>query len=136
MTISPISPILIAALALIPTLALAASPPAGSEDDQLLSPYGPALRQAMPDAPDGTARPFLYTDSCCSTADGTAVDARPTNDGGWEVKFRNDRFPDAPKGWIKVPKEKVLHHWRNPSGLPLVWWFSGQIRCFGPPDLS
>lgn len=61
------------------------------------------------------------------------MDARQTNDG-WEVRFRDPkRFPEAPKGWIKVPDKAVLHHWRNPSGLPIVWVMRGVIRCFGPP---
>jgi hypothetical protein len=122
---------LAALLLLLAGPAVAAPPPPGTIDEQLLAPYGKELRRAMPDEYDH----YEFQNSCCSTADGTAVDARPDDDGGWQVRFRNDRFPDHPDGWVHVPKEAVLHHWANPSGIPIVWFFQGKIRCFGPPNL-
>lgn len=113
--------LLAASLALIAATSYAAPPPAGSEDDMLLSPYSQQIHDA--------ARPA--GGRCCDLADGTAVDAR-VGPVGWQVHFRNSRFPNAPQGWVDVPEDAVVHHWRNPSGIPIVWWYYGAIRCFAP----
>jgi hypothetical protein len=117
--------LLAAALALLPAIAVGNPPPPGSEDAQLLGPYGQAIHDAQ--RPEGGR--------CCDVPDGTAVDARIAGDH-WEVKFRNARFPDAPKGWTPVPDGAVLRSWSNPTGEAIVWWYFGSIRCFAPASGS
>ena len=104
--------------------ALSAPPPDGSEDAMLLAPYSAEISAAS----GANGR-------CCDLADGTAVDARPAANG-WQIHFRNDRFPNHPIGWIDVPPSAVLHKWTNPTGIPIVWWRLGQIQCFAPPSES
>jgi hypothetical protein len=113
--------VLLGALVALPTCAIAAPPPVGSDDYRLLMPYANALNQAR--TRDGGL--------CCSVADGSVVDARIAGDR-WQVRFLNRRFPDAPKGWIDVPPEAVNRTWFNPTGLPIAWWYGGAIRCFSP----
>ena len=117
----------IAAFALLITVGTpsrAAPPPAGSEDELLLAPFADAIRQAE--------RDDTFNWRCCEMADGTVVDARISGDH-WEIKIRNNRFPDVPKGWILVPEQTVLHRWKNPTGMPIAWFQAGGVRCFAPP---
>lgn len=122
---------LISLCACLPAVALAAPPPAGSPDADLLAPYADEIKQAMP---GDCGRPFKYSDSCCSIADGTVVQARVVDDH-WEIHMLNDRFPKMSRDWVRVPDAAVLHCWHNPVGMAMIWVQSDNIiRCFAPPE--
>ena len=115
------APFWVAALVALPVMTRAAPPPMGSDDYKLLMPYADAIHGVQ--TKDGGL--------CCSVADGSVVDARIDTDH-WQVRFLNNRFVDAPKGWIDVPPDAVNSKWFNPTGLPIAWWYRGVIRCFTP----
>lgn len=99
--------------------ALAAPPPVGSEDWQVLAPHAAWIT--------GLRRGGV---SCCDLADGRPVEARSRGEG-WQVRFRPGQLEGAPVDWVDVPAEAVIRG-ENPVGLPVAFWYGGQVRCFVP----
>ncbi len=98
-------------------LAQAAPPARGSEQWEILAPHRAWVEGVA--GPQGT---------CCSLADGRAVEARRQGDR-WQVLFPAEA--GFPQGWQDVPEAAVLGG-ENPVGMPVAWWFQGQVRCFVP----
>lgn len=105
-------------------MCLAAPPPVGSEDWQLMSPYRGEIERA--EAESGAR--------CCDWGDGRPVEARRAGQG-WQVRFREGNAIGAPAGvWLDVP-EAALVLAANPVGVPIAWWRrdgqgGGRVVCF------
>lgn len=106
----------IALLALV-----AAAPPPGSEDYEILHPHKQWIESAT-NAAQGL---------CCSMADGRVVDAKIVGDH-WEVLFLHpETLKDPPIGWQRVPEWAVVPG-VNETGVPIGWWYGSLVRCFAP----
>jgi len=100
--------------------AVAAPPPVGSEDWQIMRPYADWIQRQ--NGPLGW---------CCNVADGRPVDARMVQDH-WQVRILHpETLPEAPSGWVDVPETALLHG-ENPTGFPIAWFYNGSVRCFIP----
>lgn len=112
--------LLLAALLSVGTVQ-AAPPPKGTEDYEIMADYADWIAQ-------------LHVDgvSCCSTADGRPVQARLHGEH-WQVRFRAGQLPGAPTEWTDV-RDAAVYRGANPVGVPIAWWFGGEIRCFAPPS--
>ena len=88
-----------------------AEPPANA--DPALRPWFESLRQP------GTGV------SCCSISDCRPVQYRLSN-SGYEALIDS--------GWVRIPKDKILHHQTNPLGRAVLCRSpaSGTIYCFVP----
>lgn len=130
--------LLLIALCLAAFAALAAPPPAGSEEAKAFKPYAQWFNEQS--GPWGL---------CCSIADGREVDVKTKGEHFW-VRFLH---PETVVGevkpvagqWYEVPPEAVLHG-TNPTGRAIAWWLgnyqlaingkpAGYIRCFINADL-
>lgn len=100
--------------------ALAAPPPVGSEDWEIMAPFSDWIRELQHEG-------IL----CCTMADGRPVQAR-TRGETWQVRWRPGQLANAPTDWVDVP-EKVILRIPNPIGMPIAFYLGGQIRCFVPP---
>ncbi len=103
--------------------ALAAPPPVGSEDWNIMSPFADWIQSIHAD--NGTW--------CCDVSDGRPVEARMHN-GRWQVHFHpGSEFAGEPPGdgWHDVPPAAVIRL-PNPVGVPIAWWLGGVVRCFVP----
>ena len=125
-------------------LAWANPPPPGSDDAQIMQPFGPWITQQH----DPAGR------LCCSIADGRPVEARiieqsrtyrvhPTcvacgdktviiEGPHWEAHVTPEHWPGEPDRWVGVP-ESTITHTENPVGVPILWMYNGEVRCFSPP---
>lgn len=106
-------------LAVAAGTALAAPPPVGSEDWEILAPHAEWIQ--------GLQRNFV---SCCNLSDGRPVDARTVGDR-WQVRFRPGSLANAPLGWVDVPPDAVMPQ-ANPVGMPIAFWVAGRVLCFVP----
>lgn len=99
---------------------LAAPPPEGSEDWEIMHPYADWIQH------QNGAQGW-----CCDVADGRPVDARMSQNH-WQVRLLHpETLPNAPAGWVDVPDNALLHG-RNPIGFPIAWFYHGAVRCFIP----
>ena len=108
------------------TPALAAPPPAGSPQADLMAPYAEWIR--------GLRNPTTGQ-GCCSLSDCRVVDYRISSDG-YEAFIDRKGFPGGPDTWLKVP-DFVVVHTANPTGLAVACWASwhkesGGWFCFTP----
>ena len=117
----------LAGIWLVCALANAAPPPGSTEE---FTEYYHSLT-----VPGGPLKGGL----CCSLADCRNVKVRMTPDGGFEAWVDSATFPDdpenslvghAPNAWMKVPTEVILRGRENPTGMPILCFYAGQIRCF------
>jgi hypothetical protein len=106
------------------TSALAAPPPVGSEDWNVMAPY----KDWVTTQHDAKGR------WCCDIGDGRPVEARIDGDH-WEVHVTPMHFPDEQDRWLPVPDEKITRA-ANPTGTPILWMYQGRVQCFAPPDGS
>lgn len=91
----------------------AAPPPAGSEQDLILSPQSSWIR--------GLVNP-VTRQGCCDLSDCRVVSAR-VQDGRYQAYIAREAYgDDAPDAWLDVPDVVVLHERRNPVGLPIACW--------------
>lgn len=121
---------------------LAAPPPYGSDDWNIMHPY----KEWVESQHDQLGR------WCCDIADGRPVDAEiyyncdlpPDLPHGecpvmmpigahWWVHIERKHFPDERDRWEVVPDEKITHN-ANPVGVPILWLYQGRVQCFAPPD--
>jgi len=96
----------------------------------------------------GQAIPGLGV-SCCSQADGRAVDFRIVGDH-YEAYLTKKAFPDAidRDHWEPVPQNALLEHQNNPTGRAIAWvipyewqygghtYKRGSITCFVLPAMA
>lgn len=93
--------------------ARAAPPPPGTEQSELLAPYGDWVR--------GLTNP-VTNQGCCDLSDCRVVTAR-VQGNHYQAFIGRDAFGDsAPEQWLDVPDEVVLHGGDNPVGLPIACW--------------
>ena len=94
-------------------------PPPGTQDYDLLHPFAGWISTVTNKA----------NEKCCDIGDGTVVLQRDGPDG-IEIRFLAfDRFPTAPRGWVKVPPEAVVYE-RNMASVSIAWWYGEKVRCF------
>lgn len=93
--------------------AWAAPPPPGTEQGELLAPYGDWVRSLTNPATN---------QGCCDLSDCRVVTAR-IRGNRYQAFIGRDAFGDsAPEEWLDVPDEVVLHGGDNPVGLPIACW--------------
>jgi len=121
---------------------LAAPPPYGSDDWNVMHPY----KEWVTSQHDQLGR------WCCDIADGRPVDAEiwencqfPAKDKNgdcpkntligthWWVHITEKHFPGELDRWELVPDEKIIRK-SNPTGVPILWLYQGKVQCFAPPD--
>lgn len=107
-------------LAVVASTAVAAPPPVGSEDWEIMAPHAEWVRGLR----------SIYNVPCCDSSDCRPVEARATNNG-WQVRWRPGQLEGAPIEWTDVPEEAVLAR-ENPVGVPVACWFGGRVACFVP----
>ena len=124
---------------LISTPALAAPPPVGSDDWQIMHPFAEWV----------TAQHDNRGYWCCDIGDGRPVDAvisvespggsfdphMQSGDGAphWWVHITAAHFPDEIDHWLLAPDGKIVSG-GNPTGMPIVWLLHHSVQCFAPPD--
>lgn len=105
----------------------ASPPPVGSEDYEIMKDFSEWVQAQT--TPEGYG--------CCDIADGRPVDARITKDGQWEAFISVAKFGyTAPDAWRIVPAQLYKNPVKNPIGLPILYWYNGEIRCFIPPNVT
>ncbi len=124
--------------------AIAAPPPVGSDDWNIMAPYAKWVTTQH----DSIGR------WCCDIGDGRPVDAR-IHDDHWEAHITRDHFPDEPERWVVVPDSKINKE-GNPTGSAIIWVLPdldctatgpmyspssckpsgrpGVVQCFAPPS--
>lgn len=100
--------------------ALAAPPAPGSEDYDVMLPYGEWIRSLR-------ANGRL----CCDWSDTRPVKSRTVGDR-YQVWFRKDQIIGAPiEQWLDVPDDAVIRG-VNPIGIAVASWYGGRVQCFVP----
>ena len=113
--------------------AFAEPPPVGSEDYEILAPFGDWI--AAQNQP-GTVV------SCCNIGDGRIVEHR-VREGHLQIRFVHpETLPDYPYAhrpavgqWYPVPDNSILRGptgapIANPTGVDVGWWLGGRILCY------
>lgn len=115
-------------------IALAAPPPVGSDDWNVMHPY----KEWVTSQHDGLGR------WCCDIGDGRPVKAEIRGDSWW-VRIDPRQWRDQPgpvagpqptplaAEWLQVPDEEITRN-SNPTGVPILWLYQGRVQCFAPPD--
>lgn len=108
-------------LAVVASTAVAAPPPVGSEDWEILEPHAEWIK--------GLTAAGMR---CCDWSDTRPVRVRTVGDG-WQVWLRKGQIEGAPaEQWLDVPPEAIIHG-ENPVGMAIASWWGGKVRCFVPP---
>lgn len=122
--------IILAGALLLSVPVLAAPPPAGSPQAEMMAPYAEWIH--------GLTNPTTGQ-GCCSLSDCRVVDYRLTADG-YEAFIDHQTFPGAPDAWLKVPEQVVVHR-QNPTGFAVACWAfwhrdSNGWFCFTPASAA
>ena len=117
---------MLAVALLLSTPSLAAPPPSGSPQADMMAPYAEWVR--------GLKNPNTGQ-GCCSLSDCRVVEYRLTPEG-YEAFIDKATFPGGPDAWVKVPDYVVLHK-DNPTGFAVACWASWHkdssgFFCFTP----
>lgn len=131
---------------LVSHAAVAAPPPVGSDDWNIMAPFHEWV----------TTQHDTHGRWCCDIGDGRPVVAQigqPTGFGTftfqdsasadrgmserdtdhWWVHVTPEHFPAETDRWAEVPEEKIVRG-ANPTGTPILWLYQGRVQCFSPPD--
>ena len=117
---------ILACVLILSVPALAAAPPPGSPQSDVMAPYAEWVR--------GLKNPTTGQ-GCCSLSDCRVVGYRLTAEG-YEAFIDHQTFPGAPDKWLKVPDYVILHQ-ENPTGFAVACWAAWNREsngwfCFTP----
>lgn len=117
--------------------AIAAPPPVGSDDWNVMSPY----KEWVTTQEDGIGR------ACCGLGDGRPVEAEIRGEHWWahiDPKHWDGNIaqyarpgpatvaPEPLKDrWVQIPDEKITRS-GNPTGMAILWLYQGRVQCFAP----
>lgn len=123
-------PLIVAALALWPSLAFAVPPPPNSPDAASLDTE--EKRQFVARQHDRDGR------WCCDAGDYAVVDIRIEDNGDVWVKAKHpDKARGIPEGWQKVESEERIVDLRGQKSVlhePAAWFYHDKVQCVLPGD--
>lgn len=99
-----------------------AAPPApGTEDYDILLPFGDWIRSLR-----------ANDRFCCDWSDTRPVKSRTVGDR-YQVWLRKDQIIGAPvEQWLDVPEDAIIRG-HNPVGMAIASYYQGRVQCFVPP---